>query len=365
MMKHTQCFMFFLLLVFLTPSLVRPKQITPDSFKKPSSYHDSMFFYITSVHIDNGFNETHLVSGDKIGIFDTSDQGDTICVGMREIDEMFAQGYFPPEWLTMVATRDLDNNEDDVPETGFVAGHTPIFAVYKAQDDEVYVLKSNEVLTDSPTGEKVGAPPFEPEGKVTIRIYGGSHTPVELTFFKLVSSQERSALLSWQTASETHNFGFQIERMCEKNSGNWEVIGFVPGNGTSSEQHSYQFVDEEELPAGTYFYRLKQMDTDGNHHYSDVQKRTVQAPHFFTLKQNYPNPFNPQTTIEFQLKNDGYVSIVVYDIHGRKIDTLVDGDRDNGHHRISFNAEKLSAGTYFYEMQAGNYNKVRKMTVLK
>ncbi len=366
MKKHMHCNFCILLLMFMTPFLVISQQITPESFKMPSTYHDAMFFYITSVHIDNGFNETHLVPGDKIGIFDASAFGDTICVGMRECDDLFAQGYFPPEWLTLVATRDQDNNENDIPETGFVAGHTAIFAVYKSREDEVYVLDSNEILTDSPTGEKVGSPVFEPKADATVRIYGGSNTPVEMTFFRISSlPQDRGALLSWQTASETNNFGFNIQRTRQEDKENWKTIGFVNGQGTSNKIHSYQFIDDEKLLSGTYFYRLKQMDTDGSYRYTAVETRIVQAPALFALEQNVPNPFNPRTTISFQLKNDSYVNISVYNIHGRKIATLVDGDKKSGHHTIQFDTKDMSAGTYFYTMQAGSFKETRKMTLLK
>jgi len=89
--------------------------------------------------------------------------------------------------------------------------------------------------------------------------------PVELTSFT-ASVNENDVTLNWVTASEINNQGFEIER----NSGNgFQTIGHIAGYGTSSETHNYSFVDQS-LNAGTYSYRLKQLDLDGTFEYSDV-----------------------------------------------------------------------------------------------
>jgi hypothetical protein len=85
----------------------------------------------------------------------------------------------------------------------------------------------------------------------------------------------------------------------------------------------------------------------------------------FALSQNYPNPFNPATTINFQLPRDADVSLVVYDVLGAEVATLVDRNMKAGRHNVTFNASNLSSGIYFYRIEAGDFASVKKMTLLK
>ena len=82
----------------------------------------------------------------------------------------------------------------------------------------------------------------------------------------------------------------------------WEIIGFVRGNGTTSETHSYSFVDRN-ISDGKYSYRLKQIDFDGTFSYSNEVEVDLSQPQTFSLEQNYPNPFNPSTTIKYTIPN--------------------------------------------------------------
>ncbi|HTP12374.1 MAG TPA: T9SS type A sorting domain-containing protein, partial [Bacteroidota bacterium] len=85
-----------------------------------------------------------------------------------------------------------------------------------------------------------------------------------------------------------------------------------------------------------------------------------------SLSQNYPNPFNPTTTIEFTIPNDGRVVLKVYDLVGREIATLIDGERNAGeYHLVVFDASRFASGTYFYRLQSGSSSSVRKFVLLK
>ena len=77
-------------------------------------------------------------------------------------------------------------------------------------------------------------------------------------------------------------------------------VGFVNGNGTTTETQSYSFMDEN-LVSGKYLYRLKQIDFDGSFEYSNEVEVIVTVPDRFELSQNYPNPFNPTTKISFSI----------------------------------------------------------------
>ncbi|MFZ0454014.1 MAG: T9SS type A sorting domain-containing protein [Ignavibacteriaceae bacterium] len=88
-------------------------------------------------------------------------------------------------------------------------------------------------------------------------------------------------------------------------------------------------------------------------------------PTEYSLSQNYPNPFNPTTTINFALPKSSDISLVVYDILGRKVAELINGNLAAGYHSINFNASNFASGVYFYRLQAGNFVSVKKLMLLK
>ena len=93
---------------------------------------------------------------------------------------------------------------------------------------------------------------------------------------------------------------------------------------------------------------------------------TVGTPSEFALEQNYPNPFNPSTTISYAIPRPGYVRLVVYDLMGRQIETLVKGAQSAGHYRTIFNPNGLTSGVYFYQLSVdGNIIATQKMLFLK
>lgn len=190
--------------------------------------------------------------------------------------------------------------------------------------------------------------------------------PVELASFTVqnANSINGAAVLKWQTASETNNLGFDVERSIGDEK-NWTKIGFVEGYGTTAETKYYEFIDEEATTEGDYFYRLKQNDTNGAFEYSSTVQYTVSAPDEFALAQNYPNPFNPSTQIVFKLKEDVQVNLKVFDLLGREVASVVNEEMKAGTHKVSFDAKELSAGVYFYSLSAGSFHEMKKMTLIK
>ena len=186
--------------------------------------------------------------------------------------------------------------------------------------------------------------------------------PVELSSFTSTVSN-RDVTLNWSTSAELNNSGFDIERSTTE--GQWTKAGNVQGNGTTNELKNYQFTDRN-LSSGTYSYRLKQIDFNGNFEYFNLSEEIIVGiPDQFSLSQNYPNPFNPTTKIDFQLPTDGNVKITVYDNSGKLISEIVNGFRTAGYHTVNFDAANISSGVYFYKLESGNFSKVMKMTVLK
>jgi uncharacterized delta-60 repeat protein len=89
------------------------------------------------------------------------------------------------------------------------------------------------------------------------------------------------------------------------------------------------------------------------------------TPKKFELHQNYPNPFNPSTTIKFDISVASKVKLTVYDMLGRIADVLVNQDLSPGSYNFTFTSNDLSSGIYFYEMSAGDFKEIRKMTLVK
>ena len=194
----------------------------------------------------------------------------------------------------------------------------------------------------------------------------GQALPVELSSFTGYSN-ENSIILKWQTATEVNNYGFDIER--KQGSENWSKIGFVAGSGNSNSPKSYSFTDH---PTGgrSFSYRLKQIDNDGTYEYYDAITLSIEGLGKAKLLQNNPNPFNPSTEIKFYIPNDTKVKIVIYDILGREVVTLLNEEKQAGYHIIYWNGNDkkgnvATSGIYLCRLIADNYVETKKMNLLK
>jgi len=93
-------------------------------------------------------------------------------------------------------------------------------------------------------------------------------------------------------------------------------------------------------------------------------------PDEFALHQNYPNPFNPVTQILYDLPEKSHVTLMIYDILGREVLALLDGEQAPGYHAVMWNGQNIlgrevGAGMYFYTIQTGQFKQTRKMILLK
>ena len=192
--------------------------------------------------------------------------------------------------------------------------------------------------------------------------FGDVPVPVELTSFAANVNNNGDVILNWTTASELNNQLFEIERRSEE--GQYLMIGYVNGHGTTTEAQEYSYVDNNVEP-GTYFYRLKQIDFLGTYEYSDEVEVEVNGPLTFHLEQNYPNPFNPSTNIKYNIPESGIVKLAVYNTLGEEVAVLVDGMVQAGFYEVTFDASSLPSGAYFYRLQSDNLNQVKKMLLMK
>ena len=296
-------------------------------------------------------------------------------------------GYFP-DFAMLVSPSTLPINTDG--DTVFVSVEVPDVKLYS--QDAIFSAtvtptpSNGNIVLDFPLGNTLSSFP----GSVDLRIItennvtAGTYTlhiqgegpngtpvhrrtvtldvivPVELTSFNVLPNKN-DVVLNWQTATETNNQGFEIQR---RNDGEFEKIGFVAGHGTTTEIQSYIFIHKNVSP-GKYSYRLKQMDYDGTSEYSNIVEVEVTQPIEYSLSQNYPNPFNPSTTIAYSIPKDGLVTLKVYDVLGKEVVTLINELQTAGKKNITFDASKLSSGVYYYQLISGEFTSTKKLILMK
>lgn len=185
--------------------------------------------------------------------------------------------------------------------------------------------------------------------------------PVELVSFNSTAIGN-NVELTWQTATETNNKGFEIYR-------NGNKIAFVEGNGTTTETQDYSFTDKN-LQTGIYNYRLNQIDFDGTQKVVGELTVNLSLPEKFALEQNYPNPFNPSTTMRYSIPVSEFVTLKVYDVLGEEVATLVNEEKPAGSYEVEFTShsdegQNLTSGIYFYTLQAGSFTQTKKLILIK
>jgi len=173
--------------------------------------------------------------------------------------------------------------------------------------------------------------------------------------------------LQWSTASETNADRWEIER-CVNGMNVFEKIAEVAAQNSATGA-TYSFADRNGVSGTTYDYRLVDVDANGvrtahqtvSARFGDASATVLE----YKLADAYPNPFNPSTTISFTVPEAGDVTLRIFDLSGREITTLVNGQVEAGEHTLEWTAEGLPSGTYFYTLSAANYTATKKLMLLK
>ncbi len=230
-------------------------------------------------------------------------------------------------------------------------------------------VTGNDTISDDPTPTYDAIWFFAPDGSDTTVVFldfvvwnPNGQIPVELRSFT-AAVDKNNVDLRWITATETNNKGFEVQRRSE--SSNYETIGFVQGNGTTSELHAYTFSDVVKNE-GNYTYRLKQIDFDGTYELSnEVYVDIISIPGEYVLAQNFPNPFNPNTNIRYSLPENGIVNLSIFNVLGQKVAELVNQYQNAGEYSVDFTAHNFSSGNYIYVLSVNGNTITKKMTLLK
>ncbi len=217
----------------------------------------------------------------------------------------------------------------------------------------------------------VGAPKDDSNkgGAYTYHSIDDLSLPVELSSFTAIPGDDE-VTLEWVTESETNNLGFNIYRSLSENGSYTKVNDkLIKGAGNSTFKNFYSFKDIGLSNGLTYWYKLEDVSFDGRttvHGPVVVTPAAKPVPEQYTLYQNYPNPFNAETVIRYALPKNGHVRLVIFDITGRKVDVLVDGDVSSGYHSTPWNSGNLASNIYVYQLEVdGKVVEARKMILIK
>ncbi|MBN1478918.1 T9SS C-terminal target domain-containing protein [candidate division KSB1 bacterium] len=199
----------------------------------------------------------------------------------------------------------------------------------------------------------------------------GKTNPVELSGFSISSFPGR-VVLEWTTQTETENLGFHVYKSDSPSGQKIRATkDLIKGALNSETRHDYRWEEKIDQDGEIVYYWIADLSTSGvMRFYGPKRIETQAAPDQYALEQNYPNPFNPTTTITFSLKEDGLVTLAIYNLVGQVVRELVKEERSAGQYSIEWNGlnengYKAPSGLYFYTIQVNGYRETRKMALMK
>ncbi|MCB2205295.1 T9SS type A sorting domain-containing protein [bacterium] len=246
------------------------------------------------------------------------------------------------------------NNGTAVGAGGVIIRTTDGGVTWAQQNSGVTTDLHSVFFIDANNGMAVG------EGGLILRTTNGG-TPVELQSFSASRIARGSAHLQWTTATETDNYGFEVQRNI---GASWEVRGFVNGAGSSTQRQDYSFVDTD-LPSTRIAYRLKQVDMDGSASYSPViELSSVSSSALQFSLDAWPQPTTNIGTLQLRLGESGHARVRIYDTNGRIVNELHDGYLSAGTHVLRWDATRLPAGAYLAVLES-NGHRTQKTLILQ
>lgn len=189
--------------------------------------------------------------------------------------------------------------------------------------------------------------------------------PVELQSFTGYA-RDGNIQLEWNTASETQNYGFEIQRSFNRGV-QWERIGFIQGNGTTTQENRYEYFDPityVHKNVGSVIYRLKQIDIDGRFEFSPVASVFVSGGDRSFEFLPAPNHSLPASRISFSLKESAHVRIKLYSLIGEELGILTDGLVSSGTHHLDIPL-RLPSGVYLCTAHVNSVSYTTRIPVIR
>lgn len=211
----------------------------------------------------------------------------------------------------------------------------------------------------------LGAPPLVDLGA---HESGGAPLPVELVAFR-AAVDGRAVVLSWTTASEQQNAGFEVQhREAPPRPGTapgWTSRDFVAGHGTTTQPQAYRY-RLTGLAPGVHAFRLRQIDTDGTAQLSDVVSVTLRLPAPVTLTPPVPHPARGTAALQFGIRDGGPATLRLYNVTGQRVATLYEGTLSaETLQTVRLDTQRLATGVYFVRLAANHGTQTRRLVVVR
>lgn len=213
-----------------------------------------------------------------------------------------------------------------------------------------------------PGGIYSGFSHFQAAGSVTL-VNNGNVLPVKLIGLSADPIDNSFIRISWATASEQDNKGFELMRSAD--GINFENIGWVDGNGTTSEQHNYSYNDRAVQPNTTYYYKLNQVDVDGHGTETFVVSAEITDGPNVSISDFIPNPTNGGTRLVISTTDAQPVSVKFYDILGKVVMSSDDNQIAFGTNTLDFNMNNLADATYTAVIRIGTKSYSKKIVLMR
>lgn len=259
------------------------------------------------------------------------------------IDEKFDGAQFPPNgWSidqthqtnTWIAGNITDQNFNSIDPTNVYSAYCPWIA---ADQDECLITPSFALAS----------------GVANIEFYAGHSTQwLSAATLKLLISIDGG--INWTQIWEANNDG-------QPWSWRYQNVDITQYANNPNMKLAWQYVGNDGDVAAIDNVKLTGFVT-----VTDVkEEENERVSKHYELSQNYPNPFNPSTTIRYSIPTSGKVKLLIYDVLGREVKTLVNQEQHAGTYTVDFNASNLSSGVYIYRLIVGEFSQTRKLILLK
>ncbi|MCJ7813357.1 T9SS type A sorting domain-containing protein [bacterium] len=353
-----------------------------------SSFPNSLFsqknwtWYIKSINIESEYIEVTIGikanSSSDVGIL-----GDFELIGTMS-DDLYDFGEMDPFYVPLLTgaytyvfsgSTDYDDwyfkgtygsGSDQVIEAG-LSVVVLVFYIKNSEGSSNIVL--NKLGNYQETYESTGS-----VASVTYNNSGGDVSlPVQMAELTAAANRENGITIAWRTESETNCAGFHVWRS-ESETGIYTCIttDLIPGQGNQSIAHDYTFIDKFVQNGIVYWYKIEEISTTGeNNLFGPISVMGISPiPDTFNLSPNYPNPFNPETAFAYQIPEDCDVSISIYTILGQEIKSWIYKNQEKGYYEVKWDGsdyigKKVPSGIYLLKMQAVDFSKMIKMTVIR
>ncbi len=186
--------------------------------------------------------------------------------------------------------------------------------------------------------------------------------PIQMIYLEANAINNTYIKVSWATATEINNDGFEVERSTDGQ--NWSVLGFVDGHDNSTVQNNYSFDDMNVAAGIVYYYRLRQIDNDGQFEYTDIVSARLSGESTFSVKEFVPNPTMDRTSLIVTGTKEQEINVTFYDVVGRKVLETVQGV-NKGFNKFEFDLSILASGTYTAIVSSDNEVYTKKIVLTK